>query len=202
MTLETETVEDWTAEGDCLLELRDGTAVIVRPARAGDRPEVVEFVSRVSRDSVELRFAGPAREEAVTREILGSPRSNDRLSLLMETLEEVPRVVGNAEYVQYRQDPTRAEVAFLVADAFQGRGASTLLLHDLARRARAVGIRWFTAVVMAENIVMRDVFLRGGFPYRVVFDWPTILIELDIGQAVAPPPGRDLNQFGRLMPVA
>ncbi len=187
---------------DSFTELRDHTPVIVHPARPRDLAEVVAFVERLSTDSIELRFSGPVREEAVTREVLGSGDPGERLSLLMETLEEVPRVVGNAEYVRYRREPDRAEVAFLVADEFQGRGASSLLLLELARRGRAAGIRWFTAVVMAENVVMRDVFLRAGFPYRVVVDGPTMFIELDIGVAVEPmsdgyPPAR----IGRLAPI-
>lgn len=199
MTLDTETEEETIVEGDCLLALRDHTPVIVHRARPRDRGEVMAFVGQLSTESIELRFCGPAREDAVAREVLGTVGSEERLSLLMETLEEVPRVVGNAEYVRYRQDPTRAEVAFLVADEFQGRGASTLLLQDLARRARAVGVRWFTAVVLAENVVMRDVFLRAGFPYRVVCDGPTLLIELDIGRADPPYSDRHATRIG---PVA
>jgi acetate---CoA ligase (ADP-forming) len=186
MTADIETTGDGIAGEDCLLELRDHTPVIVHPTHARDQAEVSAFVGHLSADSIELRFCGPARTEMVTREVLGAPGSSDRLSLLMETLEEVPRMVGHGEYVRYPREPDRAEVAFLVADEFQGRGAGTLLLHELARRARSAGVRWFTAVVMAENVVMRDVFLRAGFPYRVVCDGPTMIIELDIGVAIEP----------------
>jgi acetate---CoA ligase (ADP-forming) len=197
----TPTVEEQALEGDCFLELRDHTPVIVHRAHARDRAEVVAFVERLSTDSIELRFAAPVREEAVTRELLGTPESDERLSLLMETLEELPRVVGNGEYVRYRRDPSRAEVAFLIADEFQGRGAGTLLLDELARRARSAGIRWFTAVVMAENFAMRDVFLRAGFPYRVVYDGPAMIIELDIGVAVRPWTERFPSRVGRIVAV-
>jgi RimJ/RimL family protein N-acetyltransferase len=180
------TLDSEAANEDCYLELRDRTPVIVHRARARDRRDVAAFVERLSADSIELRFSTPVRSEAVTDEVLGTSGSEERLSLLMETIEEVPRIVGNGEYIRYFRDPSRAEVAFLVTDEFQGRGAGTLLLHELARRARLAGIRWFTAVVMAENFAMRDVFLRAGFPYRVVCDGPTLLIELDIGEAVDP----------------
>ncbi|MFZ0891203.1 MAG: GNAT family N-acetyltransferase [Thermoplasmata archaeon] len=193
MTLETE-----TANEDCYLELRDRTPVIVRRARARDRGDVVAFVERLSTDSIELRFSTPVRPEAVTQEVLGASGSGERVSLLIETIEEVPRIVGNGEYVRYFRDPSRAEVAFLVTDEFQGRGASTLLLNELARRARMAGIRWFTAVVMAENFAMRDVFLRAGFPYRVVCDGPTLLIELDIGEAADLKAGLYPTHIGRI----
>jgi len=201
MTPDTATDRDRTVEDDCYLELRDRTPVIVHRARSRDLAEVVAFVERLSTDSIELRFSGPVRAEAVAREVLGDSGPDERLSLLAETLEEVPRVVGNGEYVRYRREPDRAEVAFLIADEFQGRGAGSLLLHDLARRARAAGIRWFTAVVMAENVAMRDVFLRAGFPFRVVCDGPVLLIELDIGESVEPPTGRSVTRIGPVVPL-
>jgi RimJ/RimL family protein N-acetyltransferase len=201
MVRDTESVDEPIAEEDCFLQLRDRTPVIVHRARARDRAEVIEFVERLSVDSLELRFSGPVRAETVTREILGASETEPRLSLLMETLEEVPRVVGNAEYVRYRRAPDRAEVAFLIADAFQGRGAGALLLHELARRARPAGIRWFTAVVMAENVAMRDVFLRSGFPYRVVCDGPTMLIELRIGDDGELRAGQPPSRVGPIVPA-
>lgn len=202
MTPEIEATEESAVDEDRLGELRDGTPVFVHRVRPRDRAGIEAFVARISEDSIELRFTTPARPEAVSREILGPPGEEGRLSLLMETIEERPRIVANGEYVRYPRDPGRAEVAFLVADDFQGRGASTLLLYDLARWARAAGIRWFTAVVAAENVAMRDVFLRAGFPYRVVCDGPTLLVELDVGEAVgrrADPAG---TRIGGIVPFA
>jgi RimJ/RimL family protein N-acetyltransferase len=202
MTLTTEAAgEEPAVEQDCFLELRDRTPVIVHRARRRDRAGVEAFVDRLSTDSIELRFSAPVRAEAVAQEVLGDTGPGDRLSLLMETLEEVPRVVGSCECVRYPRETGRAEVAFLIADEFQGRGAGTLLLRDLARRARSVGIRWFTAVVMAENFAMRDVFLQAGFPYRVVWDRPVLLIELDIGTAVEPGSDGDPTRVARFVPA-
>jgi RimJ/RimL family protein N-acetyltransferase len=197
----TETTEEGVDSEDCFLQLHDGTPVLVHRARARDQAEIVAFVEGLSTESIELRFCGPARAETVTREVIGEADPEDRLSLLMETLEEMPHIVGNGEYVRYRQDPTRAEVAFLVADDYQGRGAGTLLLRELARHARSAGIRSFTAVVMAENVAMREVFLRAGFPYRVVCDGPVLLIELDIGVAIEPRTERFSTRIGTVLPT-
>ncbi len=197
------TSEEGLADEGCFVELRDRTPVIVRPARSRDREEVAAFAGRLSPDSIELRFAGPMRSDAVIREVLGPPAgAADRLSLVMETLDRVPRMVGNAEYVRFQEDPAHAEVAFLIADEFQGRGAGSILLQELARRARPVGIRWFTAVVLAENFVMRDIFLRAGFPYRVDCDGPTLRIDLDIGESPASAAGPFPVRVERAVPVA
>lgn len=183
MTGDTVAVEDPPVEEMCCLELGDRTPVIVYRAPARELANAVVFVGWRSTDVKKLPFWGPARD-AMTREVLGTSGSEEGLSLFMETLEGIPRVVGNAQYIRYRRDPDRAEVACRVAEEFQGRGANRLLLHELALHARSAGIRWFTAVVMAENVVTRDGFLQAGFPYRVVRDGPVFLIELDIAEAV------------------
>ncbi len=202
MTTDLRTDEPPTARDDSFLALADGTPVIVHPVRREDRAEVAAFTQRLSLDSIELRYSAPMRAEAVIREILGDGRPEERLSLLMETLEEVPRVVGTAEYVRYAREPRRAEVAFLVADEFQGRTAGTLLLYDLARRARSVGIRWFSAIVMAENGAMCDVFRHSGFPSRSVREGPTLRIDLDIGEAVGARPDPDPTRIEAIGPTA
>ena len=57
-----------------------------------------------------------------------------------------------------------AEVAFAVADAFQGRGLGTLLLAHLAEHAHAAGVELLDAEVMADNRRMIDMFRGSGFP--------------------------------------
>ena len=56
-----------------------------------------------------------------------------------------------------------AEVAFAVADEYQGRGIGTLLLEHLIPLARANGIVEFQADVLGENNRMLQVFARSGF---------------------------------------
>ena len=59
--------------------------------------------------------------------------------------------------------PTTAEVAFVVADAHQGRGIGSVLLEHLAAAARECGIERFEAVVLAENAAMIRVFRDAGY---------------------------------------
>ena len=52
------------------------------------------------------------------------------------------RIVAVGSYVRLR-DPTVAEAAFAVADAYQRRGIGTRLVEQLAERAAATGIERF-----------------------------------------------------------
>src|SRR6266545_4962341 len=60
----------------------------------------------------------------------------------------------------------RAEIAMVIADAFQGRGLGTLLLGQLAESARAQGVELFTAQVLPGNYQMLQVFRDSGFAVR------------------------------------
>lgn len=63
--------------------------------------------------------------------------------------------------------PDTGEVAVTVVDEWQGRGLGTLLLDVLSVRARQEGIRTFTALMLARNEQMMDLFQQLG-PVRIV----------------------------------
>ena len=75
------------------------------------------------------------------------------------------RVVGHAFYAAI--DDRRAEVAFTIANEFQGRGLGTILLGQLAQIAASNGIEVFEADVVAANHSMLHVFRASGFPIEV-----------------------------------
>ena len=117
--------------------LRDGATVHVRPVRADDGPAMRAFLESISPDSIWFRFFGtPSLDWATTWAV--NVDYADRFGLVVESGN--PRaIIAHAAYV--RIDDGRAEVAFLVADAWQGRGISTILLAHLAEVAEQHGSR-------------------------------------------------------------
>jgi acyl-CoA synthetase (NDP forming)/GNAT superfamily N-acetyltransferase len=147
--------------------LRQGESVLLRTATPADVPAVESFMAGVSRESLRRRFMGGIAKVARTAiEELCVADARERLCLLaivgQDRDAEGALVVGAGNYVAARVGGT-AEVAFLVADAFQGRGISTLLLERLAGIAAASGFIGFEAEVLAENRAMIDVFRESGF---------------------------------------
>jgi GNAT superfamily N-acetyltransferase len=67
-------------------------------------------------------------------------------------------------------DAADAEVAFVVADAHQGRGIGSILLEHLAAAARERGIKRFVAEVLAENSRMVRVFTDAGYSAKYEYD--------------------------------
>jgi acetate---CoA ligase (ADP-forming) len=140
--------------------LRDGSTVHVRPTRPGDEAAILAFLGGLSEESRYFRFfsGAPNLKEAAHRAAISDLYERCNLVALVGA---EPIIVAQAGYV--RNDGDRAEVAFAVADTFQGRGISTILLGQLAEIAQAVGIATFDASVLSENHRMIGVFRESGF---------------------------------------
>jgi acetate---CoA ligase (ADP-forming) len=150
----------YPSEREVDVALRDGSTIHIRPVRAADKGAIRAFLLGVSRDSIGFRFFGAADLNWVTAWSLDVDYA-DRFGLVAET-GTPGQIVAHASYV--RIDEHRAEVAFLVADAWQGRGISTIMLAHLAAVADARGITTFTAQVLPVNHRMIEVFRESGFP--------------------------------------
>jgi len=95
--------------------------------------------------------------------------------------EETGEGVGVARYVRDRERPHMAEVAVTVIDDWQARGVGTLLLEMPSGRARAKGITTFTALMLATNREMMELFEQLD-PMRIV-DQAIGTVEIDVSIA-------------------
>jgi len=72
------------------------------------------------------------------------------------------QIVAVASYAEV--DPKNAEVAFLVQEELHGQGIATFLLNCLEKIARKNNYSGFTALVLAENRKMINVF-KHTYPH-------------------------------------
>ena len=150
--------------------LRDGGTLRLRAPREADRDALVRFFEDLSPRSLFLRFHGTPRVDEHLVEPVLDPDWVERGSLLASVTEDgVDRIVALANYVRLR-DPRSAEVAFAVADDYQGRGVATRMLERLAAFAGPRGIERFVGEVMADNAAMIGVFEGVGFEVSRTFE--------------------------------
>jgi GNAT superfamily N-acetyltransferase len=152
--------------GETVVRLRDGSRVTVRPIRPQDAAPLLAGFERLSEQSRYRRFLSPIQElsEPMLR-YLTEVDHHDHEALVAMGADGT--LVGVARSVRSRSDPQAAEAAVTVADDWQGRGLGTALLGLLADRARAEGIRRFTALMLSDNRDMLDLFENLG-PVRVL----------------------------------
>jgi acetyl coenzyme A synthetase (ADP forming)-like protein len=146
--------------------LRDGRSIYIRALRPDDRQGLLDLFCQLSPRSVYFRFFRFKKwlTEAELQQF--TDLDFDRDVALIAAFQEGgrERILGVGRFSALQENgPRKAEVAFAVADAFQGKGAGTLLLEHLAVIARQNGITEFGADVLEENSQMIEVFTCIGF---------------------------------------
>ena len=86
------------------------------------------------------------------------------------------KIIGHALY--HSKSPDTAEIAFAVADKFQGKGVGTILLGVLAEIADKNGIKIFEAIVRPDNYQMIKVFRDSGFPIKLEVSPDEIIVRM------------------------
>jgi GNAT superfamily N-acetyltransferase len=119
--------------------------ITVRPLRGGDTGVVQAVFDRLGPRSRLLRFGG-AKNVLLPGELERLARVDGDHHVLVAYDGREP--VGIARLVR---DGREAEVAFAVADDWQGKGVGTLLADRLAAEARAAGIVRVHCEVRADN---------------------------------------------------
>lgn len=174
--------------------LRDGSRVRIRQVRRTDRDLLERGFERLSPESRYRRFLTPMHElDQKTLRYLTDLDHRDHEAMI--ALDESGEGVGVARYVRSAVRPDTAEVAVAVVDGWQGRGLGTLLLQAISVRARDEGVRTFTALMLASNHEMMDLFEHLG-PVRIVGRaGGTVEIEVAISpDAAAPRTALDVRQ--------
>lgn len=167
------------------IELRDGTKLRLRPIVPEDEPLLHEAVASMSERTVYFRFFSPIKRmsDALAHR-LAVVDYHDRFAFVATTHRPngKERIVGVARYDRAR-DTEMAEVAVAVIDEFQRRGLGGQLLSELARVARAQGIKTFQLIVLPENREMLGLLRKLGWihqakltagVYEISFDLPEL----------------------------
>ncbi len=162
-------------------ELEDDVAtslgtVHVRPIRPEDGPALIAFHDALTPQTQYLRFfhAHPHLSAAEVERFTNVDYGR-RLALVLERDGEL---IGVGRYDTL--DAHEAEVAFVVADAFQSHGLGALLLHRLADAARARGLTRFVAETLPGNQRMLAVFRESGFGARTSFEGDVVRVTFPI----------------------
>ena len=158
--------------------LKDGSRILLRPIRRDDVERWLDFISRLSHRTKYLRFHSVpklGREDAIR---FCSVDYDNAFAFVAEVLRDRRQdIIAIGRYYRIPHK-TSAEVAFVIEDAYQGKGIGTKLMEWLANVARDNGITTFEASVLAENRGMMSVFKDYGFhvssereedAYRITF---------------------------------
>lgn len=144
--------------------LADGLRVLVRPVVPSDRTELRAGYRKLSTRSRHTRFFSPPADLSdEDLDYLTKLDHHDHCALAAFVLDEPGRPgVGVARYVREADDPSCAEVAVTVLDAYQGRGIGTLLMRLIADQAASNDVRTLVYFVLWDNDVMIELLRQPG----------------------------------------
>jgi CRP-like cAMP-binding protein len=165
-------------------ELPDGTPLVLHPLRASDREEFIAAYENLSLTSLQNRFISGGRPPRRLIEYLLEVDYVNHFAWLVAEPSHPERGIAEARYVRLGSEPDTADVAFMVTDAYQGRGIGTLLMGALAAAASAAGVDWFTADVRGENAPMLALLNRVGAS-RAVYDHGVVTRRVSVADAAA-----------------
>ena len=157
--------------------------LIVRPIRATDQAALLDLFERLSARSRMRRFLAP--KPSLSRRELAYLTEIDHVR--HEALVAVApdgTFVGVGRYACDVGETTVADVAFAVADAWQGRGVGTALARLLIERARANGIARLHASTLSDNGPSRKLLGRLGFGVCAITSG-VLEVDLDLAAAAA-----------------
>jgi acetyltransferase len=151
---------DYPAHWEADAVLSDGGTVLIRPMTPADAPALQAMHSRLSPDTVYMRFFTMVRTLS-DRELerLTHVDHVNRVAFVAVLRDEI---IGVVRFDRLGRTGD-AEVAVVVEDSHQGRGLGPLLLEHLAAAGEDRGIERFVASVLPANRRMLAVFRSAGY---------------------------------------
>ena len=186
-------------EGE-IVELRDGSRMLMRPIRSEDKEAIAAGFARLSAKSRYRRFFAPLTELGADElAYLTEVDHHDHEAMIGFDVDS-GEPIGVARFIR-SAEPHEAEVAVTVVDHRQGRGAASALLDRLIVRAREEEITHFLAVVLHDNRGAIEMFDSIAPPGSVRRHTASGHVELVIELPAPGTPTRE-SKLGRTLRAA
>jgi protein lysine acetyltransferase len=141
------------------VRVRDGTDLLLRPVLPGDDERTVHGHIQFSSETLYRRFMTARLPSPALMHYLSEV---DYVDHFVWVVTDGSDPVADARFVRDETDPTIAEIAFTVADTYQGRGIGSFLIGALSIAASVDGVERFSARMLSDNLPMRTIMDRYG----------------------------------------
>jgi acetyltransferase len=155
-------IRPYPAEWVRHMQLRDGTAILVRPVRPEDEPLYGPFFAAVTPADLRLRFFAPVKDFShpfvarLTQIDYARAMAFVAIDETSGALLGVVRLHADANYES-------GEYAILIRSDLKGHGLGWLLMQLMIEYARSEGIRTMNGQVLRENTMMLEMCRELGF---------------------------------------
>lgn len=147
------------------VEFKDRTELLLRPVLPGDSERSNHPAVEFSSETLYRRFMSTRTPSPTLLNYLFQVDYVDHFVWVLVDGADGP-VVADVRFVRDAEDPAVAEIAFIVADDYQGLGIGGFLMDALIVAARVGGVQRFTARLLSENLPMRAILDRYGADWQ------------------------------------
>ena len=160
-----------------VLQLTDGSEVVVRPIGPDDASLLQAFVRRLSARSRRFRFFAALAELSAAQldRFVNVDPARGLALVALSGRQEGAAIVAEARYALAQEDGN-AEFAIAVADDFQRRGLGRRLVQRLLATAWRRGVRRLFGEIKSDNRAMLAFAMQLGFGLRASLEEQGVVI--------------------------
>jgi acetyltransferase len=149
---------------ETMWKLRDGRTVILRPIKPEDEPLWLEMFQNFSEESIRYRFFQIIKDTPHETRVRYCNIDYDReIAIVAELTEDGRRKILGVTRVSVEPDGKRGEIAFIVADPWQGLGLGTKMVDYAIEICKDKKIETVYAIILPDNYRAISLMKKMGF---------------------------------------
>jgi acetyltransferase len=170
---------------ETMWKLRDGRTVILRPIKPEDEPLWLEMFQNFSEESIRYRFFQIIKDTPHETRVRYCNIDYDReIAIVPELTENGQKKILGVVRVSIEPDGKRGEIAFIVADPWQGLGLGTKMVDYVLEICKDMKLEEIYAIMLGDNHRAIDLLKKMGFRIRNLDDG-TVMGTLNLKEEVA-----------------
>ena len=149
---------------ETLWKLRDGRTVLLRPIKPEDEPLWLEMFQNFSEESIRYRFFQIIKDTPHEVRVRYCNIDYDReMAIIAELDEGGHRKILGVVRVGLEPDGKSGEIAFIVADPWQGLGLGTKMIDHMIDVCKDMGVETLYAIMLPDNMRAINLMKKMGF---------------------------------------
>ena len=162
--------EAYPAQYESRTKLRDGREVFFRPIRKTDGDLLLDLLSKLSFESVRLRFMMPLRTLSNDKLIqLTHVNYNTEFALVAVIPEDGKDAIIAVGRYAFEPQFNATDFAVVVRDDWQNNGLGRFLLGKIFQIGKEHGISRFVGMIDPDNKVMKKILFELGHTVKSSF---------------------------------
>jgi acetyltransferase len=149
---------------ETLWRLRDGRTVLLRPIKPEDEPLWLEMFQNFSEESIRYRFFQIIKDTPHETRVRYCNIDYDReIAIVAELTEEGRKRILGVARVSIEPDGKAGELAFIVADPWQGLGLGTKMVDYVLEICVDMKLETIYAIMLVDNYGAMGLMKKMGF---------------------------------------